>query len=163
MNTPIFTKLHCGLQPVSPNSTPAPALSASYNETSHDPSSQLQPRQPSSGFAHDGTGGRPLPIPSPPGDSQLPFSALYSTNIARKAALDIADTLHALPYPNPSGLVDPSGLLSTRLSALLPRTMPTFMCCALMGRLCPYIAHVQAAQRAAGISELGDHPCAFGV
>lgn len=74
-----------------------------------------------------------MPIISPPGDSQLPFSTLYSTNIARKAALDIAETLHALPYPNPSGLVDPSGLLSTPLTALPPRSMPTFMCCALMG------------------------------
>ncbi|OBT63047.1 hypothetical protein VE03_08184 [Pseudogymnoascus sp. 23342-1-I1] len=133
LNTPIFSKLHCGLQPITPNSTPAPPSSSYYNDMPHDPSSQLQPGQLSGGPAHVGTGGHPIPMPSPPGDSQLPFSALYSTNIARKAALDIAETLHALPYPNPSGLVDPSGLLGTPLSALPPRSMPTFMCCALMG------------------------------
>ncbi|OBT83222.1 hypothetical protein VE02_08226 [Pseudogymnoascus sp. 03VT05] len=131
MNTPIFSKLHCGLQPTTRNGTPVLASNSSYSDISHDPSSQLQPGQASGG--HVGTGGRPIPMPSPPGDSQLPFSALYSTNIARKAALDISETLHALPYPNPSGLVDPSGLLSTPLSALPPRSMPTFMCCALMG------------------------------
>lgn len=133
MNTPIFSKLHCGLQPITVNGTPAPTSNSSCNDIPHDPSSQLQPRQPSNGLAHVGTSGLPQPMPSPPGDSQLPFSALYSTNIARKAAQDIAETLHALPYPNPSGLVDPSGLLSTPLSALPPRSMPTFMCCALMG------------------------------
>ncbi|KFZ02808.1 hypothetical protein V502_11490 [Pseudogymnoascus sp. VKM F-4520 (FW-2644)] len=133
MNTPIFSKLHCGLQPITPNGTPAPTSNSSCNDIPHDPSSQLQPRQPSNGLAHVGTSGLSQPIPSPPGDSQLPFSTLYSTNIARKAAQDIAETLHALPYPNPSGLVDPSGLLSTPLSALPPRSMPTFMCCALMG------------------------------
>ncbi|KFY85634.1 hypothetical protein V500_08239 [Pseudogymnoascus sp. VKM F-4518 (FW-2643)] len=133
MNTPIFSKLHCGLQPITPNGTPAPTSNSSCNDIPHDPSSQLQPRQPSNGLAHVGTSGLSQPIPSTPGDSQLPFSTLYSTNIARKAAQDIAETLHALPYPNPSGLVDPSGLLSTPLSALPPRSMPTFMCCALMG------------------------------
>lgn len=133
MNTPIFSKLHCGLEPTTGNSTPVLASNSSYSDISHNTSSQLQPGHPSSGVAHVGTGGRPIPMPSPPGDSQLPFSALYSTNIARKAALDISETLHALPYPNPSGIVDPSGLLSTPLSALPPRSMPTFMCCALMG------------------------------
>ncbi len=133
MNTPIFSKLHCGLQPITPDSTPAPTSNSSYNDMAHDRSSQIQLGQPPGRPAHVGTGGSPMPITSPPGDSQLPFSTLYSTNIARKAALDIAETLHALPYPNPSGLVDPSGLLSTPLTALPPRSMPTFMCCALMG------------------------------
>lgn len=133
MNTPIFTKLHCGLQPTTSNSTPVLASNSPSIDISHDPSRQLQRGQSSSSLTHASTGGRPPPIPSPPGDSQLPFSALYSTNIARKAALDISETLHALPYPNPSGMVDPAGLLSTPLSALPPRTMPTFMCCALMG------------------------------
>ncbi|KFY46384.1 hypothetical protein V495_02515 [Pseudogymnoascus sp. VKM F-4514 (FW-929)] len=132
-NTPIFSKLHCGLQPITPKVTSAPASTTLYNDISRDPSSQLLPGQPSSDMAHLGPGSHHMPMPSPPGDSQLPFNAPYSTNITRKAALDIAETLHALPYPNPSGLVDPSGLLSTPLSALPPRTMPTFMCCALMG------------------------------
>ncbi|KFY10206.1 hypothetical protein V492_05135 [Pseudogymnoascus sp. VKM F-4246] len=132
MNTPIFSKVHCGL-PVKPTNTSTLTSNGLYNILAHDPSSQLQPGQPGSGLSRIDTRGLPISIPSPIMDSNLSSTVSYSANIAHKAALAIADSMHAIPYPNPSGHVDKSGFLSTPLSSLPPRSMPSFMCCAVMG------------------------------
>lgn len=121
------------MEPISPINTPAPSSDGTYKPPLHDSSAQFLSMQPGGGLPLAEAGDHSLSIPSPPVDSNLPFNATYSANISRKAALAIAETLHALPYANPSGLVDKTGLLNIPPSMLPPRTNPTFMCCAIMG------------------------------
>lgn len=64
----------------------------------------------------------------------LGFGDQLSAKICLKSALNIAQCFERLPYPNPYGSPGASNPLAPRGSALniaLPRTMPSFACCAM--------------------------------
>lgn len=71
-----------------------------------------------------------LSILDPP-ELTFPFSSHLSAKYCLKAAFNIAQSFEALPYPNPTG--DQGSLMSSSSSdsGKLPRTMPSFACCAM--------------------------------
>ncbi|KAJ8128447.1 hypothetical protein O1611_g5189 [Lasiodiplodia mahajangana] len=77
--------------------------------------------------------------PSPKGNNyeqpylpEFPFSRHESSRICLKAALNIASSFDAMPYPNPTGEYCETPIyLGSRSTFITPRTMPSFACCAM--------------------------------
>ncbi|KAI1756634.1 hypothetical protein F4782DRAFT_549135 [Xylaria castorea] len=64
--------------------------------------------------------------------SEFPFSRHESSRICLKAALNIATSFDAMPYPNPAGQSCETPIyLGSRSTLITPRTMPSFACCAM--------------------------------
>ncbi|TRX97796.1 hypothetical protein FHL15_001551 [Xylaria flabelliformis] len=64
--------------------------------------------------------------------SDFPFSRHESSRICLKAALSIASSFDAMPYPNPAGQSCETPIyLGSRSTLITPRTMPSFACCAM--------------------------------
>ncbi|KAI0459471.1 hypothetical protein F5B21DRAFT_303626 [Xylaria acuta] len=64
--------------------------------------------------------------------SEFPFSRHESSRICLKAALNIAASFDAMPYPNPAGqFCEAPIFLDSRSTLITPRTMPSFACCAM--------------------------------
>ncbi|KAI0548336.1 hypothetical protein F4679DRAFT_585705 [Xylaria curta] len=64
--------------------------------------------------------------------SDFPFSRHESSRICLKAALSIAASFDAMPYPNPAGQSCETPIyLGSRSTLITPRTMPSFACCAM--------------------------------
>ena len=61
----------------------------------------------------------------------LPFSSHLSAKYCLKAALNVAQSLDALPYPNPTGHQGSSNPSSSSDNKKFPRTMPSFACCTM--------------------------------
>ena len=61
----------------------------------------------------------------------LPFSSHLSAKYCLKAAFNIAQSFDALPYPDPTGDQGSLNPFSSSDSNKLPRTMPSFACCAM--------------------------------
>ena len=64
---------------------------------------------------------------------QFPFSSHASSKTCLHAALNIVSLLDNLPYPNPSNEITwmTPPYLSPNSRVEIPRTMPTFVCCAI--------------------------------
>ena len=61
----------------------------------------------------------------------LPFSSHLSAKYCLKAALNIAQSFEALPYPNPTVYQGSLASWPSNDSSKAPRTMPSFVCCAM--------------------------------
>lgn len=131
VDTPIFSKRHCDLEPTTPMSSPGSASTASHSNLSADCTCNDLLQKASEKFASISSGAPAPFLPSPPTESSLPYNSAYSARICCKAAMNIAETFDVLPYPNPSGVIDPAGFLVLPDTSLPPRTMPTFACCAM--------------------------------
>ncbi|KAI0872957.1 hypothetical protein GGS24DRAFT_491136 [Hypoxylon argillaceum] len=67
-----------------------------------------------------------------PAVPEFPFSRHESSRICLKAALNIAASFDAMPYPNPTGeYCETPIFLGSRSTFITPRTMPSFACCAM--------------------------------
>lgn len=91
----------------------------------------------------------------------FPFSAHASSKICLHAALNIVNLLDNLPYPNPMNeipLTRPP-YLSRTSRVEIPRTMPTFACCAMQSSY----AMLMLCLKARAMHEpVGDEPTASG-
>ncbi|KAK3934998.1 Sorbicillinoid biosynthetic cluster transcription factor sor3 [Diplogelasinospora grovesii] len=64
--------------------------------------------------------------------SPFPFNPHQSAKICLRAALNIANSFDELPYPNPTGQLCSAPIFLSPTSAIVvPRTMPSFACCAM--------------------------------
>lgn len=64
---------------------------------------------------------------------QFPFSSHASSKVCLHAALNIVSLLDNLPYPNPTNEIPymTPPFMSPASRVEIPRTMPTFACCAI--------------------------------
>ena len=90
------------------------------------PSSLHSHAQPSSANFIDS-----VPSISEVPELSLPFSSHLSAKYCLKAAFNIAQSLDALPYPNPTGDQGSLNPSSSSDSNKIPRTMPSFACCTM--------------------------------
>lgn len=138
----LFSEKHCDLkssgQYLNPRGgehstmTPAPACgcgdlfdNSSFSSISRSPSSPLSSR--SSSMSSLGS----IPSISDVPELNLPFSSHLAARYCLKAALNIAQSFEALPYPNLTGNQESLVPSSSSHSGKAPRTMPSFACCAM--------------------------------
>ncbi|KAF3483482.1 uncharacterized protein GIQ15_02806 [Arthroderma uncinatum] len=139
LDIPIFIKKHCDLSCASIGSpsmestsnipeyqdTMRPVLccSSSFNQLpGAAPPTQLESPISSSSPISDCSGSHWIP------ENSFPFSNYTSTSICLDAALTIAQMFDSLPYPRPTYDKEYASLEYT---AIVPRTMPSFACCAM--------------------------------
>jgi hypothetical protein len=74
---------------------------------------------------------------SPSNCGFLPYNSKYSAKICLKSAINIAQSFHALPYPQPLQPNDPLSYFpemqmpTNNNLNVLPRMIPVFACCAM--------------------------------
>lgn len=86
------------------------------------PINQLESPISSSSPISDTSGSQWIP------EDSFPFSNYTSTSICLEAALSIAQMFDSLPYPRPTYDKEYSSL---EFPSIVPRTMPSFACCAM--------------------------------
>lgn len=131
---PIFPQKHCDLNSsTSPGGDPGPEKSPTCSCAT----STASPTPPVGSSWDD------VHFPNTPSLSSganegaknlLELGNQLSAKICLKSALNIAECFERLPYPNPFGSFDASIPPASRTSAwkmILPRTMPSFACCAM--------------------------------
>ncbi|KAL1953084.1 hypothetical protein VTO42DRAFT_3622 [Malbranchea cinnamomea] len=120
MDIPIFIKKHCDLSFTS--------IGCSKSENSPS-STDDQGFSTLSCCNHSNTASAHSPsVPWIP-ENAFPFSSFTSTTICLQSALTAAQMFDSLPYPQPSYRTD--SLSGSDPGRLLPRTMPSFACCAM--------------------------------
>ncbi|KAI0486299.1 hypothetical protein F4859DRAFT_364117 [Xylaria cf. heliscus] len=129
----VFTSKHCDLASLPKESDGSePQRLACCMTSLHSPPSNYSH---STGSLSPGSSDSP----SPGGNghiqasiAEFPFSRHESSRICLKAALNIASSFDAMPYPNPaSQFCETPIYLGSRSSLITPRTMPSFACCAM--------------------------------
>ncbi|GAD93982.1 conserved hypothetical protein [Paecilomyces variotii No. 5] len=128
---PLFSQKHCDLQPSS--------MHDGNSEPGKSPICLCSPSGASPPLPF-GLHGKAMNLPNtPPSQSPdgtigakdlLGFGDQLSAKICLKAALNIAQCFERLPYPNPYGSLGASIPLGSAWNNL-PRTMPSFACCAM--------------------------------
>ena len=93
----------------------------------------------------------------------LPFSKHESSRLCLAAALNIAQAFEALPYPPPEPKPNatanpPSPLSSSVQSASIPRTLPSFACCAMQAAYALLMVCNQAWAMQTGAMPATQHP-----
>ncbi|KAI1176704.1 hypothetical protein F4777DRAFT_248266 [Nemania sp. FL0916] len=136
----VFSSKHCDLAslPKSMNDSSEPQqLQSCCMPTMHSP---MSTSSHSTGCNHStpslSPGSSDSPSPNVNGHAQpvpeFPFSRHESSRICLKAALNIAASFDAMPYPNPTGQYCETPVsLGSRSTFMTPRTMPSFACCAM--------------------------------
>ncbi|KAI1131305.1 C6 zinc finger domain-containing protein [Nemania abortiva] len=131
----VFTSKHCdlaSLPKMEPDSSEPQRLQACCMTTLHSPPSACSH---STGSLSPGTSDSPSPQVisyEQPTLPEFPFSRHESSRICLKAALNIAASFDAMPYPNPTGEYCETPIyLGSRSTFITPRTMPSFACCAM--------------------------------
>ncbi|EZG08241.1 hypothetical protein H106_02433 [Trichophyton rubrum CBS 735.88] len=140
LDIPIFIKKHCDLTCASISSPttesspsaleyqdtiqPIACCSSNFSQLPAAPPANTQLESPisSSSPISDTSGSRWIP------EDSFPFSNYTSTSICLEAALSIAQMFDRLPYPKPTYDKEYSSLGFT---PVVPRTMPSFACCAM--------------------------------
>lgn len=140
LNIPAFTEKHCDLDNKMPVSAPTsdqqsrtssscgccsilPESASPFSRDSTSPSSMSS--APTSVSAASQTN-FPTSSSSPSPDLGFPFTSNESSRICLQSALNIAEAFDELPHPSP-----PRHTCDTLLQ--IPRTMPSFACCAMQG------------------------------
>jgi hypothetical protein len=96
----------------------------------------------------------------------LPFSKHESSRICLAAALNIAQAFEALPYPPPEAAANPGSnpssnfpsSLSSLQSTSIPRTLPSFACCAMQAAYALLMVCNQAWAMQTGAMPATQHP-----
>ncbi|KAL1964561.1 hypothetical protein VTN77DRAFT_6858 [Rasamsonia byssochlamydoides] len=133
---PIFRKRHCDLGVVNINPSPPPSNPSSSSCTCRSHIGSLPSPPDSDGSNHSRSSVEPGPGPAGV-NIRFPFSSHVSSKICLHAALNIVTLLDNLPYPNPNptngsmNMTRAPPRLSPRSPIEVPRTMPTFACCAV--------------------------------
>ncbi|RYC55267.1 hypothetical protein CHU98_g10943 [Xylaria longipes] len=130
----VFTSKHCDLAtlPKEPDGSEPQRLGACCMTSLHSPQSAYSrsTRSLSPGSSDSSSPGVNGSIQA--SISEFPFSRHESSRICLKAALNIASSFDAMPYPNPaSQFCDTPIYLGSRSTLITPRTMPSFACCAM--------------------------------
>ncbi|KAM5499231.1 hypothetical protein McanMca71_006420 [Microsporum canis] len=138
LDIPIFIKKHCDLTCASIGSPSMESTSSvpefqdirplvcctnNFNQLQGAPPiNQLESPISSSSPISDTSGSQWIP------EDSFPFSNYTSTSICLEAALSIAQMFDSLPYPRPTYDKEYSSL---EFPSIVPRTMPSFACCAM--------------------------------
>ena len=128
LDIPIFSQRYCDV---------APAAKRTASNVSACSCTGLlsQASSPTSDLVRDLSSPSSSVSPTPLVDRCIdsPFSSRFSAKACMKAALAIARAFESLPYPNPTLTSESSqpGFLSKTSITPAPRTMPTFVCCAM--------------------------------
>lgn len=131
----VFSGKHCDLASLpkkEADSSEPQRLGACCMTSLHSPPSNYSH---STGSLSPGSSDSPSPGANghiQPSISEFPFSRHESSRICLKAALNIAASFDAMPYPNTaSQFCETPIYLGSRSSLITPRTMPSFACCAM--------------------------------
>lgn len=121
---PVFTKKHCDLSsnPTAGHNSPPSTCGCSNN---------LQQATATLSISH-GILNSPIPDNASVFDSPiLPFSSRFSSKVCMQSAFNIAQSFHALPFPQPFDPRNSSYRAETKQLKSPPRMMPIFACCAM--------------------------------
>ncbi|RAL07803.1 putative C6 finger domain protein [Aspergillus homomorphus CBS 101889] len=138
----IFRRRHCDLHATSTSTSTSSGTSTTSTNTSSPTCCSLPLALPQA---------QAQPQPQPRRMS-FPFSGHVSSKVCLHAALNITNLLDHLPYPNPSNeipLTRPP-YLSRQSRVEIPRTMPSFACCAMQASYAMMMLGVKARASAEG-------------
>ncbi|BCR88441.1 transcription factor domain-containing protein [Aspergillus chevalieri] len=156
---PIFRRRHCDLEPLRAPTPAQSPITPSCCRMKIPPISSIP--SPENSISNSSSISSSMP------SIRFPFSSHVSSKICLHAALSIVTLLDNLPYPNPTNEIPWTipPYLSWNSRVEIPRTMPTFACCAMQSgyallMLCFKARAFNRYNRSGGGSRAVDSPTA---